>query len=709
MKAANREIGPLQEKAKRTRDLLNPSAPAFSAMPEATSSCVRCLGLIIALAGFLDSANRAYAVQKQKSANRFEPSQAHPYEVQGIERRLLARFERSLEHARDALDIADQILTLDSQAVVAVDKTHYVSLQEYCHRLLSQLSAEALADYRALVDAPAEVWYRQGVSNRDERLLQRVLDEAFCSSWGDDALNALGQLSLERGEYLAARMAWMRISASLHDNEGSVGLTYPDTDLNLAKVQACLVLVSLREENLARAEGELKRLFQKHPDARGWLGGREVVYAAALEQLIEQARSWPPKKEPSNWPTFGGMPDRKNSRRLRSPISFQQIWSYQMSEQDRDLLGTFPIVTDRLAIYQDVSQVQALHLDSGEVAFSSQGEAFQSPSELSEATQPIHTLMASDHYVFGSTMKLVGQRQSHGAEGVLWGIDLERDGALGIRKKIEKSGVGFAGAPLVVGSQMFATIRASDNSARVGIVCYDLATNKLRWQQWICQTRGVVPGAVNLGASNLLTYDSGVVFCCTNIGATAALRASDGQVLWLRTYDRTKMLPGDGLARFRLPNPCIYHQGTLFVAPADTDKLFALKAATGDVQWQREMVSLTGEIIGVAGDKVFVSDQGLRTVDSRTGEAITLNSALRLFGQPAITEDLIFWPSNEKIELIETATGAVLEQTIPLAEQGGANLVLADNYLIATGRTQITAYRVITKPSETPQELQTPE
>ncbi|NOY42499.1 MAG: PQQ-binding-like beta-propeller repeat protein [Planctomycetes bacterium] len=667
-------------------------------MPEATSSCMRCLGLIIALAGPLNLAN---AVQEPKSANRFASSQAQPNEVRGTERRLLARFERSLEHAQDALDIADQILTLDSQAVVAVDKTHYVSLQEYCHRLLSQLPAEALADYRALVDAPAEVWYRQGVANRDERLLQRVLDEAFCSSWGDDALNALGQLSLERGDYLAARMAWMRISASLHNEEGSVGLTYPDADLNLAEVQARLVLVSLREENLVRAESELKRLFQKHADARGWLGGREVVYTAALKQLIEQARSWPPKKEPSNWPTFGGTPARKNSRRLRRPISFQKIWSHQISEQDRDLLSTFPIVTDRLAIYQDASQVQALHLESGEEAFSSQGETFQSPSELSEATQqPIHTLMASDQYVFGSTIKLVGRRQSHEAEGVLWGIDLERDGALAVRKKMEKSAVGFAGAPLVVGSQMFVAIRASDNSARVGIACYDLATSKLRWQQWICQTRGIVPSAVNLGASNLLTYDSGVVFCCTNIGATAALRASDGQVLWLRTYDRTKMLPGDGLARFRLPNPCIYHDSTLFVAPSDSDKLFALKAATGDVQWQQEMVSLTGEIIGVAGDKVFLSDQGLQAVDSRTGEAITLNSNLRLFGQPAITEGLIFWPSNEKIELIETATGAVLEQTVPLAEQGGVNLVLADNYLIATGRTQITAYRVITEPSE---------
>ena len=43
----------------------------------------------------------------------------------------------------------------------------------------------------------------------------------FCSSWGDDALLAIGELALERGDYDGARRAWEQISPELRDPQGS--------------------------------------------------------------------------------------------------------------------------------------------------------------------------------------------------------------------------------------------------------------------------------------------------------------------------------------------------------------------------------------------------------------------------------------------------------------------------------------------------------
>ena len=115
----------------------------------------------------------------------------------------------------DAIAALTRLLSTKSSAVIAVDDNQYVCLAECCHRLLSRFPAEALERYRQLVDASSESAYRKAVASRDEHAFQRVVDQSFCSRWGDDALLALGELALERGDYQAARNAWSLISPQL--------------------------------------------------------------------------------------------------------------------------------------------------------------------------------------------------------------------------------------------------------------------------------------------------------------------------------------------------------------------------------------------------------------------------------------------------------------------------------------------------------------
>jgi outer membrane protein assembly factor BamB len=251
-----------------------------------------------------------------------------------------ARLEqaRQLAAARkwdEAIDIYRELAAGKSDRVVALDGKRYVSLRTYCHLQIAHLPVEGLAAYRRRVDASAEQAYRDGLANRDERLLRRVIDEWFCSSWGDDALLALGELDLERGDYNSARQNWEQISPLLCAPNGTSmwsvlrhinvnakwpeverrwqtrekpadWLAYPDAQLDLAEVRARLVLTSIRAGELERAALELQVFRRFHPNAAGQLGGQKENLVAALERLMSSARDWPADPATTDWLTFAG-------------------------------------------------------------------------------------------------------------------------------------------------------------------------------------------------------------------------------------------------------------------------------------------------------------------------------------------------------------------------------------------------------------------
>lgn len=246
----------------------------------------------------------------------------------------------------DAVEIYRELAAEKTDRVVAVDGSRYVSLRTYCHLQLGRLPAAGLAAYRRRVDAAAEQLYRNGIAERHERILQRVVDESYCSSWGDDALLALGELALERGDYGAARRNWEQVSPLLRAPDGvpiwlalseidlnakwpeverllqkraepADWLAYPDTKLELADVRARLALVSIRAGDLDRAAFEVQMLRRMHPQSIGELGGLRENYVGTLERLLAAAREWQPRPGTLDWPTFAGSHSRS---KIAAPI-----------------------------------------------------------------------------------------------------------------------------------------------------------------------------------------------------------------------------------------------------------------------------------------------------------------------------------------------------------------------------------------------------
>jgi outer membrane protein assembly factor BamB len=331
----------------------------------------------------------------------------------------------------DAVDILRELAAERSDKVVDLGDGRYVSLQVACHLELARLPAEGLAAYRRRVDPIAERWFREGISGRAETMLRRVVDELFCSSWGDDALMALGELALERGDIAAARRYWEQVSPLTRDPDGQpmrvalrdidlaehwrqverrwlerprppTWLAYPDTQFPLADVRARLILTSIRAGELKRAAFELEAFRRFHPDSIGRLGGQDGPYVAALERLVASAGEWPTHSSDGEWATFAGSPTRSPSARKLGPIT-GPAWAQPIPLMPANIargqlpvenvapgltldgtaeaegreairpLDCFPVVVNGVVLYADAGKICAADLMTGAPAVTANG------------------------------------------------------------------------------------------------------------------------------------------------------------------------------------------------------------------------------------------------------------------------------------------------------------------------------------------------
>ncbi len=338
--------------------------------------------------------------------------------------------DEAVETLRRVTDTrGEKLVPWDAAPSTGEPPTRFVTVRWYGHRRLAAWAheaPEALALYRRRVDPLAERWTRQGIDQRDEDQLQRVTEQLFASSYGDDAAFALGEIYLAKGWHARARACWERISpvlrapsdpqpplsgpaegplwlalrevsfqndwqaveSQLTDRQGSPNwLAYPDTDLDLADVRARLVLTSVLEGSLERARIELELLRRLHPDATGRMGGRTVSYADYLRSLLDDAAGWPRAAESSDWSTFAGNTPRNKILPRGNDIAGNPIWRLSLgparsvqrlapeyldfgtkrpAESDDRLLSYHPLIVNGLVLVNDESRVRAVRLDTGQ-------------------------------------------------------------------------------------------------------------------------------------------------------------------------------------------------------------------------------------------------------------------------------------------------------------------------------------------------------
>jgi cellulose synthase operon protein C len=617
--------------------------------------------------------------------------------------RRLERLQWLVEHESwdEVGDVAGELLTDSTDGWVAVEPERDIGVRPETHRRLAALPPAGLAAYRRRVDPLADDWLRRGIDERDERRLRQVVDQAFCSSAADDALWALGEISLERGDYQAARAAWQAIH---RETAGDGATAYPDTALSLADVRARLALVSLREGDLDRAEREIAAIASQHPEATGRLGGRDVKYAARLTELLAQAREWPAaSNSPGNWPALFGNSQRTNVSSLATSAAakYEQAWSLHLTplaeatEISRQP-AVYPVVADGTIIFQDAAGIHAAPLEHDQDA----PAARRLHAALSSAP-PVGTLTVTlqDRKAYAIVAGKSEPRAKAPSTHLL-GLDLARDGALLFQLTPEEEASIFLGPPVVTSSRVVVCELAIDQGMKASVVCYEW-TGKVAWRRSLGWAFSASNLNSNLAGSMAMAGDGGVVYVNTNLGMVAAIRVDDGEPLWQRTYDRS--LPGGAAAAMvstaRRPNPCFVSRSRVIVSPDDSGDVMALDAATGAEQWSTPLPAIGARVLAVDPEHIVLSGERLWAINIADGKIDDTwgDEPGGGVGQGVVSGDLVFWATIGDVLLVDRSTGKLTGQTLPLPAAGGANLVVCtlggEEFILAAGPDRLTAYR----------------
>lgn len=659
---------------------------------------------------------------------------------------------RANEQWDEVIETLRRVMENHGERVIAVSPRRYVNARDYCHLQLAALPPEALELYRARVDAQARQGYEEGIAGRNAERLRQVADELFCSSWGDDALLALGEMALEQGDYSAARGYWEKLVPPSPPSEAASWLAYPGTDIPQADIFSRLILVSILEQSPQRARQELEAFSSQYADASGRLGGQTVTYVDALGKLLDSSESWPRTMRPVDWPTFGGAPQRTLvvpqmvdigavKWRQALPRTPEADFGYpprRVGEAKDELLSYHPVVVGDLVLVASSANIYAFNLHTGEPVWGSDPIIFSDThGDDTDARRSRNVLGATRFTLTVHGDKLLARMGNpvtcspheplvHQPPGYLVCLDLAAEGRLLWRSVPPEGGWAYEGAPLCDGPRVYVAMRRGDVRPQSYVVCLDADTGRPIWEQLVCAAETPAQGQVDEATHNLLTLHGDTIYANTNLGAVAALATHDGRIRWITLYERTRS--GDLNRRathfYRDLTPCIHDRGKLFVAPADSRHIFALDAPTGMLLWETSHPEDAVHLLGVGGGNLLASGDSLWWIDVATGKLASVvwsegrwpdGPSPKGFGRGILVADKVLWPTRTptptihvfdqtngmKLSEIELSMRAQQPPLFPgppaIGEQGqqqpqgapAGNLVVAGGYLLIATHNEL--------------------
>ncbi|MEO0480923.1 MAG: PQQ-binding-like beta-propeller repeat protein [Planctomycetota bacterium] len=290
----------------------------------------------------------------------------------------------------------------------------------------------------------------------------------------------------------------------------------------------------------------------------------------------------------------------------------------------------------------------------------------------------------------------------------------------------------FLAAPIVDGDSLIAPYLDGDS---IGVASLNVESGGLQWHS-ILHAAG---SFYRRPPTPQVTIENGTVFVITNAGVAACLDANDGQIRWLRRYERahpTRETQPDSNVRGRpwpstlrvarhrallgfVPTAPIRFESLVILAPSDGDLLIALDAIDGQLAWlmPREVRGNVSSrryelesVLGIDDGRLMVAGPDeLVAVDARSGvrlwrEAVPggwVRSKWR--GRGLCADGMVILPGEDQVlfrSLGEDGawTSTPLPASPPEQEplEGPMNLFLGPDVLIAAYQGGL---RALTKPS----------
>ncbi len=665
-----------------------------------------------------------------------------------VETQVVKKLETAREHIIEgqwdtAVSILQELIDSSGDSLVPAEPGRYVNTGDYCHLLISLFPEVGQTAYRNRIDAQATEWFETGQQTFDERPLLRVVNSAFNSTVGDDALWLLGELAFEQGRFALARQYWSLLVPSVEnhaepenaealENRNAADsrqnyLTHPDPSVSREEVLARLVLCSIFEGDRARAESELAICQVDFPDAAGTLAGTTGKFVQILADVLAESARWSNAEDfahaqaaPGGRPSRIGLPGP-------TPRTQELIWRRSIPKNrfhgpaSRTALETespppfFPLAGHDAVFVCGADSVFAFDLSTGRPKWAidenDDGSIFSNVLErpvtphLPSAGLAWYSLCLSEGQIYARTGPPVMRRSRNEGNSFseIIGLDVaEREGELVFHvtsdvldpdaESPEATSWSFEGTPLVSDGRVYVSARRGFPEDETIVACFDANSSRMLWKRKLCASLKTAGERFNLIGQNLLTLGDGRLFLSTGTGAIAALDASTGRLLWVVTYQTKGTETPQELSDPRRHGltPCVYHRGNVYVAPNDANIVYALDATTGQPVWTQQYPDLILHIVGVVDGRLILSGQSVWAVDASTGASAWpqrigfADPAGRGYGRPALSYDFLYWPTRDEILRIDHRRGNVVGR-IRLREdfgQSGGNLVIADGKLL---------------------------
>jgi outer membrane protein assembly factor BamB len=631
--------------------------------------------------------------------------------------------------------ILEDLAAESRDKLLEVAPGRYLSVARFTNIALASLPAEGLAAYRRKVDPRARGWLETGIRDRNPADLEQVVERAFASSFGDDALLLLGDWAWEAGDTNRARRYWTQIVPIAGDPESQTPtpvLRYPDTDLDLPAVVARLVLASTVEANLERARRELHTFKQLYPAAEGQLAGQSGNLAEILTAAIADAKEWPEQPPSPSFETFAVRPDRSGELPRGVDVGGLQ-WSVDLPVSapamsargwdSRPPLCYHPVLFEDVVLVCDAERIFGWNVHTGKPAWSAdakrkldsplapspQDAVLYPPAPGGGPPPPLQPIIGQPQYTLtvdaGKLYARMGTPVTSPAANELVPLRSElvcldlADAQGKLLWKIETAdiepGWAFEGSPLVSGNRVYVALTRAQPQIETSVACFDTRTRRLLWHRRICSAVGGFAEGRNTVSHRLLTLADDSLFYSTDVGAIAAIDARDGRLRWVVTYEHQ---PPEEHSDGRL-TPCLYHHGVVVAAPGDADELFGIDATSGIIVWRQRLRGGVRHLLGAAGDALVVGGDFLWGLDlAARGHVLwrvgAEDPASHGYGRGLLADGSVYWPTREEVLIVDRKSGGI-QRRIPLAARFGAsggNLAIAGGLLLVAQPDRLSVF-----------------
>ena len=673
-----------------------------------------------------------------------------------LKSRELIRDKNWLPAARQMLEMietsGDKLFLVDTsnQCRVFCDGVTRAHLQ-VCQ--WSNDAPEALSAFRDLIDAEAQTIFEQAQKARDINGLRVVARKYFSSSVGDAACNQLAAIEFEKGDFLSAARLWDAL-IRVEDFPSQSLVQYPDSSLSQLKLMTSSMSASLFASDFENASNKLKLLRRNYPDSKFDFLGKSELSVADLQQEFDAAKSEMnlPSKTRFADTTLNGWLDIRGRPSWTFPLEQQTnskspFWGLfpPVAEPTDQSLATFATIDRQKIYWNDTHHVYQVDGQfRGEASASLESKRIWStpfPKEVSQTERkrlgrPVFDLEINDGKLFA---RMGDPRTSYRNDALtrnrsyLVGLDLAQDGTLlpGFPLENEDPRVEFDATPVHRQGYLYVSTRRTfrDNaSAQITVQCLELSPSNRANRPRIVWERKLVSAESNnrglwdeVSQSQLLLVDRQLI--CVGSGFVVSLDTGNGKVQWVCDYIRDRFgYTLEEQARtngsreiVRKQDQIIFHEGSLYVAPSDSDFLFCISIATGRCRWKAEF-SNVAHLLGVTESHLIASGHRLNWIDTKTGRlSARFPSAspdtplgyglpnYRGMGKGAIEGQYIYWPTLNNIFVLGThlnqrqqnqTSEPVLFRIIDLNSRKttGGNLHVENGIMLLTNEREIKSF-----------------